>query len=142
MDLLGAQLKRRVDMIPEGPIQTRVFDYLRLLTMIERDYRNAKRSWSVNPLTEAINKGYVPRSLVGRGNIQRRREIAIAHMSYVKTLLLSGGVTKGLGEEIVVGWITFVGTDKCGCPKYLGSAASNFISGIETAVICIHNEEE
>ena len=124
----------------EGPIQVRVFDYLRLLKMIETDYRNIKRSWSVNPLTEAVSKGYVPRSLVGRGNIQRRREIAIEHMTYVKTLLLSGGFAKQYGEEIVVGWVTYLETDDCGCPVYKGSAASNLFGGEEKGVMCIHTE--
>ena len=127
-----------------GPVQTRVFDFLRILVCLRTDHRMGRRVWSFNPLTVALDKGYVPRTLVGRGSIQKKRETAIAYMEYVSLLLKNGGFSKQYGEEIVMGWITYAGIDSgCGnCPSYSGTAASNILSATESGVICVCEEGE
>lgn len=125
-----------------GPIQTRVGDFLRIKHAIRLEQKGMKFSQG-SALTAATSKGYVPRSLVGRGNIVKRREVALAYMEYVTTLLTTGGFARQYGEEIVMGFVTYddsVSSD-CGCPVMLGSDRSNIISSIENATMCIGHEE-
>lgn len=127
------------DFVLTGEVQTRVFDFVRLRHAIGLERIGLKHSQG-SALNAATQKGYVPRALVGRGNIAKRRETAIEYMSYVITLLTSGGVAKQYGEEIVMGALVYSATEECGCPIYLGTDASGFFNAPNVGTMCIHEK--
>lgn len=122
-----------------GATETRVFDFFRIKHAIQLEQKGigfGERS----VVHAATDKGYVPRELVGRGTLILRREKALEYMSYVATLLTTGGNARKYGEEIVMGHLKYSGTDDCGCPNYSGTEQSDFFNAPDVGVMCIHKE--
>lgn len=124
-----------------GETQTRVFDFVRVMHAIRLEQKGLKNGQG-SALTAATQKGYVPRELVSRGNVQRRREAAIEYMGYVTKLLTTGGTSRQFGEEIVTGKVTYSGMDDCGCPSYLGTPDSAFYNTPDVGTMCIHPKQD
>lgn len=123
-----------------GPIQTRVFDFMRIHHAIGLESKGLKMSRG-SALKAATSKGYVPAGLVARGNINRRREAAMEYMGYVTTLLIAGGFARTYGEEIVAGVLSYVEHAECGCPTFTPAEGQENRIGLqspEMATMCIH----
>lgn len=122
-----------------GSIQTRVWDFIRIrhaIRLEQTGIRFGKRS----VVHAATDKGYVPRKIVNRGTLILRRQVAIAYMDYVTTLLHHGGFARQFGEEIVTGAVSFLQVEECGCPSYRATEDSQIISGDDVATMCIHEK--
>lgn len=122
-----------------GPVETMVWDFIRTKHAIRLEAKGLRRSQG-SALQAARQKGYVPDALLLRGNVQVRRDRAMAYMEYVTTLLTSGGMAKAYGEEVVTGRLLYAQTDECGCPAFSGTDESEFITATETATMCIHEK--
>lgn len=123
-----------------GPIETRVWDFIRTKHAIRLESIGLRHSQG-SALEAARRKGYVPDALLRRGSRQVRRERAVAYLDYVTTLLTTEGFPRLYGEEIVTGKLTYSETEECGCPSFRGSDESGYIAALETATMCIHEQE-
>lgn len=101
-----------------GKTQAMAFDFIRIKHAIGLEMKGLKLSQG-SALKAAELKGYVPKSLIGRGSIDKRRQAAHDYMSYVVFLLTAGGFGRTYGEEIVTGVLAFDSMEDCGCPTFM-----------------------
>lgn len=121
-----------------GETQTRVFDFMRIKTLIGMELKTGMPfSSKGHALKAAEMKGYIPKSLISRGLLHKRREAALQYMEGICGMLNHGGFARQYAEEIICKKMVPNEHLECGCWDYVGTPGSSIILPVETAVMHI-----